>query len=61
VDRYVRSETKAPWYIDLLNLNLNNHDLGEAKRRIALYMEAFAREGRRITESLDFVAAGDGR
>jgi len=29
--------------------------------RIALYMEAFAREGRRITESLDFVAAGDGR
>ena len=61
VERYVRSETKAPWYIDLLNLNLNNHDLGEAKRRIALYMEAFAREGRRITESLDFVAAGDGR
>ncbi len=61
VDRYVRSETKAPWYIDLLNLNLNNHDLGEAKRRIALYMEAFAREGRRITESLDFVAAGDDR
>ncbi|HEX5041271.1 MAG TPA: hypothetical protein VFV75_00085 [Candidatus Polarisedimenticolaceae bacterium] len=58
VDCYVRSEVKAPWYIDLLNLNLNNHDLGEARRRIALYMETFAGEGRRITESLDFVAAG---
>jgi hypothetical protein len=37
VETYVRSEIKAPWYIDLLNINLNNHDLNEARRRIGLY------------------------
>jgi len=57
VDRYVRSEIKAPWYIDLLNINLNNHHLQEAERRIDLYMEAYARDGTRITENLDFVGA----
>jgi malate synthase len=51
---YVRDAMKAPWYIDLLNINLNNHDLAEAKRRIALFMDTFKREGRRITENLDF-------
>jgi len=53
VDAYVRSETKLPWYVDLLNLNLNNHDLETAKKRIGLYMEAFMRDGTRITENLD--------
>ena len=57
----MRSEVKAPWYIDLLNLNLNNHDLGEARRRIALYMDTFGKDGRRITENLDFVPAGENR
>jgi malate synthase len=57
VRTYVRADVKAPWYIDLLNINLNNHDLDEAKRRIALYMDAYAREGKRITENLDFAAA----
>ena len=51
---YVRDEMKAPWYIDLLNLNLDNHDLPEARRRIRSYMEAFHRDGTRITENLDF-------
>ena len=32
---YVTDDVKPPWYIDLLNINLNNHDLGEARRRIA--------------------------
>ena len=53
-DVYVLDEVKAPWYIDLLNINLDNHDLEEAKRRIGSYVEAFRRDGTRITENLDF-------
>ena len=59
VDSYVRAEIKAPWYIDLLNINLNNHDLDEARRRIDLYMNAYAGDGTRMTENLDFVAGRD--
>ena len=29
VETYLRTGTKLPWYIDLLNVNLNNHDLTE--------------------------------
>ncbi len=47
------SEIKLPWYIDLLNINLNNHDLDTAKERIELYMDAFTKDGTRITENLD--------
>ena len=54
---YVLSEIKAPWFIDLLNINLNNTDLDEAKDRIRLYMDTLVNEGKRITENLDFVAA----
>jgi len=57
VDRYVMDDVKAPWYIDLLNVNLNNHDLPRAVERIDLYMTAFKKDGTRITENLDF--AGD--
>jgi malate synthase len=53
VARYVAEPGKAPWYIDLLNLNLNNDDLAEARRRIDLYFEAFRRDGTRITKNLD--------
>ena len=53
-DVYVRDEMKAPWYIDLLNINLDNHDLPEAQRRIRSYVDAFHRDGTRITENLDF-------
>ncbi len=52
---YVMDEVKAPWYIDLLNINLNNHDLETARERIRLYMDAFRHEGTRITENLDFM------
>ena len=45
---------KLPWCIDLLNINLDNHDLMEAKRRIRLLMEAFHKDGTRVTENLDF-------
>jgi malate synthase len=54
VQEYVSSTTKAPFFIDLLNLNLDNHDLGEAKRRIRRYLDAFASDGTRITENVDF-------
>ena len=54
---YVHSEEKLPWFIDLLNINLNNFDLELAKERIRLYKETFEKENIRITENLDFVAS----
>src|SRR5262245_44863926 len=54
VEAYVMDDTKLPWYIDLLNINLNNFDLTEAKRRIRMLTEAFRKDGTRITENLDF-------
>ncbi len=54
VEAYVGHRTKAPWYVDLLNLNLDNHDLGVAKERIAEYLAAFDADGTRITHNLDF-------
>ena len=55
VATYITNPVKLPWYIDLLNLNLNNHDLAAATSRIRSYIEAFERDGTRITENLDFV------
>jgi len=55
VEMYVLGEIKTPWYIDLLNINLNNNDLEIAKIRILQYMAAFRKDGTRITENLDFV------
>jgi malate synthase len=52
-EEYTLNEIKIPWFIDLLNLNLNNINLGLAKERIALYMEQFKKEGTRITRNLD--------
>jgi malate synthase len=60
VETYVTSEVKLPWYIDLLNINLDNHDLPEARRRIALLTEAFRKDGTRVTENLDFAPASLG-
>ncbi len=54
VEVYTLSEIKLPWFIDLLNINLNNQDLAVAKKRIQMYGEAFEKEGARITENLDF-------
>ena len=54
VETYVLDQVKTPWYIDLLNINLNNCDLALAKERIQLYMTALKNEGRRITENMDF-------
>src|SRR5438552_709465 len=57
VHTYVTEPVKLPWYIDLLNINLDNHDLAEAKRRIGVLAEAFRKDGTRITENLDFARA----
>ena len=54
VKSYIKEEIKIPWYIDLLNINLNNQDLIEGKRRIAVYIKKFRETGKRITENLDF-------
>jgi malate synthase len=51
---YIHSRDKLPWFIDLLNLNLNNKSLELAKDRIAMYIDAFRKDGRRITENLEF-------
>ena len=57
VEAYVTDPVKYPWYIDLLNLNLNSHDLDLARARIARYMEEFKTSGTRITENLDTAPA----
>jgi malate synthase len=56
VRRYVTSPFKAPWYIDLLNMNLGVGDLGRAQQRIEEYLKAFSADGTRITRNLDFEA-----
>jgi malate synthase len=60
VEAYVADETKPPWYVDLLNLNLDCHDLATARERIERYLEAFGRDGTRITENLDFGDRAEG-
>ncbi len=56
VETYVLHGVKVPWYIDLLNINLNNHDLKRATERIGKYMSAFTRDGQRITDNPDTAA-----
>jgi malate synthase len=53
---YINSEVKLPWFIDLLNINLNNTDLEVAKERIRIYVDTFKKDGTRITGNLDFKA-----
>ena len=54
VRTYILDDLKLPWYIDLLNINLNNFDLAESKKRIQLLAEAFRRDGTRVTKNIDF-------
>ena len=53
VDACLKESTKAPWYIDLLNLNLNNHNQNEAQKRIGKYFEELKSSGNRISKNLD--------
>ncbi|HET6914962.1 MAG TPA: hypothetical protein VFH56_02620 [Acidimicrobiales bacterium] len=54
VEAYVLEPVKAPWYIDLLNLNLNVTDLSVAEERIRRFLDEFGQDGTRITRNLDF-------
>ncbi|MFN0064120.1 MAG: hypothetical protein ACKVPX_16555 [Myxococcaceae bacterium] len=49
VDRYVRSDVKPPWYVDLLNVCLETSDLATAHERIAQFLTLFERDGTRLT------------
>lgn len=51
----MHSEVKLPWFIDLLNINLNNDNLEEATQRINKYTEAFIKDRTRITGNLDLM------
>ena len=51
---YLLDDTKLPWYIDLLNITLGNHDLIEAQSRIKRLADAFRADGTRITANQDF-------
>lgn len=51
---YIHCNEKFPWFIDLLNINLDNFNLAAAKERISMYMETFKKDGTRITENFDF-------
>jgi malate synthase len=53
-EAYVPAPIKPPWYIDLLNANLGNHDLALAQARIAAWLAAFERDGSRTSHNLDF-------
>jgi malate synthase len=54
VHAYVTDPLKLPWYIDLLNINLDNQNLTEAERRIQRLVEAFKRDGTRLTANPDW-------
>jgi malate synthase len=56
VQTYVAAAGKLPWYIDLLNINIDNHKLELARQRISQYADGYRRDGTRITENLDFAA-----
>ncbi len=57
----VLADVKAPWTIDLLNLNLDAQDLDEARKRIRRYFDSFGADGTRTTWNLDFDASREGR
>ncbi|MCY4087085.1 MAG: malate synthase [Actinomycetia bacterium] len=57
VSAYVLEPTKMPWYIDLLNATLDNHDLEVARARIAEVARALREDGARITENFDFTSS----
>jgi malate synthase len=59
VKTYVESEVKLPWFIDLLNINLGNHDLAEAQRRIHSFIDEFGTRGTRVTRNVDFDTRSD--
>jgi malate synthase len=60
VEAYLASDVKPPWYIDLLNLNLDNPDWDVARERIDRFLTLFEQDGTRLTANLDFDAEARG-
>jgi malate synthase len=58
VDAYVRFEQKAPWMVDLLNINLGVEQEQSAEQRTRDFLRLFATEGIRITKNVDFSGGG---
>ena len=56
VDAYVRCAQKAPWMVDLLNVNLTVEKEQTARQRTRGFLELFATQGVRITKNLDFAS-----
>ena len=56
VDAYVKFAQKAPWMVDLLNVNLGVEKEPTAQQRTHDFLGRFASEGIRITENLDFAS-----
>ena len=54
VDQYVRFAKKAPWMVDLLNINLTVEEQASADQRTRDFLDGFANAGVRITKNLDF-------
>ena len=54
VDQYVRFPKKAPWMVDLLNINLSVEQQATADQRTRDFLDGFANDGVRITKNLDF-------
>jgi hypothetical protein len=54
VDQYVRFAKKAPWMVDLLNINLTVEEQAAADQRTRDFLDGFANAGVRITKNLDF-------
>ena len=55
VERFVLDSTKAPWFIDLLNINLNNKDFATAQERVDMYYNELKMTGQRVTANLDLL------
>ena len=53
-DKYVRFSKKAPWMVDLLNINLTVEVEATAEDRVSQFLAEFANQGVRITKNLDF-------
>ena len=54
VGDYVRCSRKAPWMVDLLNINLTVEQEETAEQRTREFLDLFATQGVRITKNLDF-------
>ena len=55
VERFVIDNTKSPWFIDLLNLNLNNDDYATARERVEAYYNELTISGQRMTANPDLL------